>query len=54
MGGDVIIEVTLPFEQQNAFELEIGQINTAYRGFGHLEVLWGIERNLDLVARQLG
>jgi CO/xanthine dehydrogenase Mo-binding subunit/aerobic-type carbon monoxide dehydrogenase small subunit (CoxS/CutS family) len=27
---------------------------TAYRGFGHLEVLWGIERNLDLVARELG
>ncbi len=27
---------------------------TAYRGFGHLEVLWGIERNLDLVARKLG
>jgi CO/xanthine dehydrogenase Mo-binding subunit len=27
---------------------------TAYRGFGHLEVLWGIERNMDLVARALG
>jgi CO/xanthine dehydrogenase Mo-binding subunit/aerobic-type carbon monoxide dehydrogenase small subunit (CoxS/CutS family) len=27
---------------------------TAYRGFGHLEVLWGIERNMDLVARGLG
>ena len=27
---------------------------TAYRGFGHLEVLWGIERNMDLVARRLG
>ncbi len=27
---------------------------TAYRGFGHLEVLWGIERNLDLVADGLG
>jgi CO/xanthine dehydrogenase Mo-binding subunit/aerobic-type carbon monoxide dehydrogenase small subunit (CoxS/CutS family) len=27
---------------------------TAYRGFGHLEALWGIERNLDLVARALG
>jgi CO/xanthine dehydrogenase Mo-binding subunit len=26
---------------------------TAYRGFGHLEVLWGIERNLDLLAREL-
>ena len=27
---------------------------TAYRGFGHLEVLWGIERNMDLVAHALG
>jgi CO/xanthine dehydrogenase Mo-binding subunit len=27
---------------------------TAYRGFGHLEVLWGIERNMDIVARRLG
>jgi CO/xanthine dehydrogenase Mo-binding subunit/aerobic-type carbon monoxide dehydrogenase small subunit (CoxS/CutS family) len=27
---------------------------TAYRGFGHLEVLWGIERNMDLVARAIG
>jgi CO/xanthine dehydrogenase Mo-binding subunit/aerobic-type carbon monoxide dehydrogenase small subunit (CoxS/CutS family) len=27
---------------------------TAYRGFGHLEALWGIERNLDLVAGGLG
>ena len=27
---------------------------TAYRGFGHLEVLWGIERNLDLIAEKLG
>ncbi len=26
---------------------------TAYRGFGHLEVLWGIERNMDIVARRL-
>lgn len=26
---------------------------TAYRGFGHLEVLWGIERNLDLIAHAL-
>ena len=26
---------------------------TAYRGFGHLEVLWGIERNMDMVARAL-
>jgi CO/xanthine dehydrogenase Mo-binding subunit/aerobic-type carbon monoxide dehydrogenase small subunit (CoxS/CutS family) len=27
---------------------------TAYRGFGHLEVHWAIERNIDLVARGLG
>jgi len=27
---------------------------TAYRGFGHLEVLWGIERAVDLLARRLG
>ncbi len=27
---------------------------TAYRGFGHLEVLWGLERTLDLVAHELG
>ena len=27
---------------------------TAYRGFGHLEVLWGIERNMDIIARELG
>ncbi len=27
---------------------------TAYRGFGHLEVHWGIERNMDIVARKLG
>jgi len=27
---------------------------TAYRGFGHVEALWGIERNLDIVARKLG
>lgn len=27
---------------------------TAYRGFGHLEVLWGIERNLDMIAAELG
>jgi CO/xanthine dehydrogenase Mo-binding subunit len=27
---------------------------TAYRGFGHLEALWGIERNLDLIAKALG
>jgi CO/xanthine dehydrogenase Mo-binding subunit/aerobic-type carbon monoxide dehydrogenase small subunit (CoxS/CutS family) len=26
---------------------------TAYRGFGHLEVLWAIERNMDLVAKCL-
>ncbi len=27
---------------------------TAYRGFGHVEALWGIERNMDIVARKLG
>ncbi|MCX5977162.1 MAG: xanthine dehydrogenase family protein molybdopterin-binding subunit [Coprothermobacterota bacterium] len=27
---------------------------TAYRGFGHLEALWGIERNMDIGARRLG
>jgi CO/xanthine dehydrogenase Mo-binding subunit len=27
---------------------------TAYRGFGHLELLWGVERNMDIVARKLG
>ncbi|MFA5624040.1 MAG: molybdopterin cofactor-binding domain-containing protein [Bradymonadales bacterium] len=27
---------------------------TAYRGFGHLEALWGIERNLDIIAKDLG
>ena len=27
---------------------------TAYRGFGHLEVLWGVERTMDLVAYELG
>jgi CO/xanthine dehydrogenase Mo-binding subunit len=27
---------------------------TAYRGFGHLEVLWGIERAIDMMARKLG
>ncbi len=26
---------------------------TAFRGFGHLEVLWGIERAIDKMARQL-
>ncbi len=26
---------------------------TAYRGFGHLEVLWGIERAIDMMARKL-
>ncbi|MCK5828166.1 xanthine dehydrogenase family protein [Candidatus Bipolaricaulota bacterium] len=26
---------------------------TAYRGFGHLEILWGIERAMDLMAREL-
>ncbi len=27
---------------------------TAFRGFGHLEVLWGIERNLDMISHELG
>jgi len=27
---------------------------TAYRGFGHLEVLWGVERAIDMMARRLG
>lgn len=27
---------------------------TAFRGFGHLEVLWGIERIVDIAARRLG
>jgi CO/xanthine dehydrogenase Mo-binding subunit len=27
---------------------------TAYRGFGHLEILWGIERAMDVMARKLG
>jgi CO/xanthine dehydrogenase Mo-binding subunit/aerobic-type carbon monoxide dehydrogenase small subunit (CoxS/CutS family) len=27
---------------------------TAYRGFGHLELHWGVERNMDLVAREMG
>jgi CO/xanthine dehydrogenase Mo-binding subunit len=27
---------------------------TAFRGFGHLEVLWGIERAMDMMARKLG
>ncbi|MGD9676002.1 MAG: xanthine dehydrogenase family protein molybdopterin-binding subunit [Candidatus Bipolaricaulia bacterium] len=26
---------------------------TAYRGFGHLEVLWGVERAMDQMARKL-
>lgn len=26
---------------------------TAYRGFGHLEVLWGVERAIDRLARKL-
>ncbi len=26
---------------------------TAYRGFGHLEILWGIERAMDQMARKL-
>lgn len=27
---------------------------TAYRGFGHLEVMWGVERAIDIAARRLG
>ncbi len=27
---------------------------TAYRGFGHLEVLWGVERAMDQMAHKLG
>ncbi|MBN1477256.1 molybdopterin-dependent oxidoreductase [Candidatus Sumerlaeota bacterium] len=27
---------------------------TAFRGFGHLEVMWTVERNMDLIARGLG
>jgi len=27
---------------------------TAYRGFGHLEVMWGVERAIDITARRLG
>ncbi len=27
---------------------------TAFRGFGHLEVMWGIERNMDMMADALG
>jgi CO/xanthine dehydrogenase Mo-binding subunit len=27
---------------------------TAYRGFGHVEFFWGIERHMDLVARAIG
>jgi len=26
---------------------------TAFRGFGHLEILWGIERAIDMMARKL-
>ena len=26
---------------------------TAYRGFGHLEALWSVERQMDLIAREL-
>jgi hypothetical protein len=33
-GPDAVIEVTLPFDRQNELELELGAINTAYRGFG--------------------
>jgi len=27
---------------------------TAFRGFGHLEFLWAVERQMDLVAREIG
>ena len=27
---------------------------TAYRGFGHVEFFWGLERHMDLVARTIG
>lgn len=27
---------------------------TAYRGFGHLEVLWAVERQMDIIADKLG
>ena len=27
---------------------------TAFRGFGHLEVMWGVERNMDIIAHALG
>ncbi|MFZ2960989.1 MAG: xanthine dehydrogenase family protein molybdopterin-binding subunit [Candidatus Ozemobacteraceae bacterium] len=27
---------------------------TAYRGFGHVEFSWGVERHMDLVARTIG
>ena len=27
---------------------------TAYRGFGHLEVMWGVERAIDITAHRLG
>jgi CO/xanthine dehydrogenase Mo-binding subunit len=27
---------------------------TAFRGFGHLEVMWGVERNMDVIAHTLG
>jgi len=27
---------------------------TAFRGFGHLEVMWGVERNMDMMAHALG
>lgn len=28
--------------------------STAYRGFGHLETHWAIERNIDMIAQKLG
>ncbi|HKL12102.1 MAG TPA: xanthine dehydrogenase family protein molybdopterin-binding subunit [Halanaerobiales bacterium] len=27
---------------------------TAYRGFGHLEILWAVERQMDLIAEEIG
>ena len=27
---------------------------TAYRGFGHVEFFWGLERHMDLIARAIG
>jgi len=27
---------------------------TAYRGFGHVEFFWGLERHMELVAQVIG